>query len=629
MTDVYADSPELTAEQQAVVDLPAEAKALITAAAGSGKTHTLVRRLDALIADHGIAAGEILVLSFSRAAVRDLSARLATAGQAARHVRAQTFDSWALLLLTTLDATVDWNTRTFDERIRAAEHLIGKGAADPLFEYGLLHLVIDEAQDLVGDRRDLVESLLTRYDCGFTVVGDLAQAIYGFQVRDPEERVGEAGRFVQWLYRSFEGELTELGLTRDFRALTVEACTGLGFGAGLRDTAARGASPRVLSRQLETLRHAVLGLVSIGDPADAIVRDALREFDGTSAVLCRTNGEALVLSESLRSGGVPHRLQTSGRDRATPGWLAGLFPADAGSLLTRDEFERLLTAAGPIGERVDPEWAWTLLSRAAREGRSPVVGRHRLADLISTGRLPDELTAPPSARLIVSSIHRAKGLEFDRVIIAEPGSGSAGAVDAAAEEARLLYVALTRARYDLFRMPAPDTRLVRRVDAAGGRWGRYGWKAWMRPGLELRGGDVEIETPAGFGWSETDPVAIQDRLRSTVLPGDEVMLEPADVEDGDPDRGTSYRIVHREGLIGRTSAGFGRALAAYLGRSRSIDRAPRSILGAHVENIEAVRGGRASGSVIGAGDYGVWLAPRLGGLTRFEYDRTEASDGDE
>lgn len=626
MTDAYADSPRLTAEQSAVVDLPPYAKALVTAGAGSGKTHTLVRRLDALIADHGLAAGEILVLTFSRAAVRDLSARLIRTGQAARFVRAQTFDSWALFLLTSLDATVDWNTRPFDERIRAAEDLIGKGAADPLFEDGLLHLVIDEAQDLVGARRDLVESLLTRYDCGFTIVGDLAQAIYGFQVADPNERAGEAGRFVQWLRRSFDGEMLELELTRNFRARTVEARVGLRFSVGLQDATALGSSSREFSRQRRMLRNALRDLASLGDPTTGIVRDALRDFDGTAAVLCRTNGEALLISESLREGAIPHRLQASSRDRVTPGWLADLFPVGAGALLTRDEFERLSAASEMVDHGFDRATAWSLLHAAAREGRSPTVSRSRLAELIAAGWLPDELVAPGPTRLLVSSIHRAKGLEFDRVIIAEPTYESSGPDEDVAEEVRLLYVALTRARDDLLRMTAPDVRLVRRIKSADRRWARYGWKAWMRRGLELRGGDVSTEVPAGVGLPGADPGAVQLYLRSAVTSGDGVVLELDEPDDVLPDAASTYRILHRDRLIGSTSAQFSKVFSAFLGGGR---RPPRRINGGYVESVEAVRGGRAAGAVIGAEDYGVWLAPRLGGLTRFEYDGKEASSGDE
>lgn len=628
MTDVYVDSPELTGEQQAVVDLPADAKALLTAAAGSGKTHTLVRRLDSLIREHGLAAGEILVLSFSRAAVRDLSRRLVLAGDSARHVRAQTFDSWALRLLTTLDATVNWTTRSFDERIRAAEDLIAKGVTDTLFEDGLMHLVVDEAQDLVGARRDLVESLLTRYDCGFTIVGDLAQAIYGFQVADANERAGEAGRFVQWLRLSFEGELTELELSRNFRAATVEAGTGLAFGPALRDATAARAPERTFGELRRALLNRSLGLTSVGDPGTDIVRDALREFDGTAAILCRTNGEALVVSESLHEGGVPHRLQGSGRDRATPGWLADLFPAGSGSLLAREEFDRLISSS-PLARGLDAAEAWPLLLGVAREGRSPAVGRRRLAELIAGGRLPDELTAPRPARLIVSSIHRAKGLEFDRVILAGPGREARGLDVDVAEEARLLYVALTRARGDLLRMPAPDARLVRRVTAADGRWGRFGWKAWMRLGLELRGTDVHSETPAGTDRFDADPVELQEYLRTEVTPGDDVTLERDEAGGLTAGPAPLYRIVHRGRPIGSTSERFGKALEAFLGRGRSTAHRPRGITGVRVENVEAVHGSAAAGQTAGVGDYGVWLAPRLGGLSRFTYDKTHEATDDE
>lgn len=52
--------------------------------------------------------------------------------------------------------------------------------ADELLQ--IEHVVIDEAQDLVGQRADLIEALVGRLpsDCGITVFADEAQAIYGF-----------------------------------------------------------------------------------------------------------------------------------------------------------------------------------------------------------------------------------------------------------------------------------------------------------------------------------------------------------------------------------------------------------------------------------------------------------------
>ena len=43
------------------------------------------------------------------------------------------------------------------------------------------HVLVDEIQDLVGPRAQLVMALLRLADAGFTLFGDPAQAIYGHQ----------------------------------------------------------------------------------------------------------------------------------------------------------------------------------------------------------------------------------------------------------------------------------------------------------------------------------------------------------------------------------------------------------------------------------------------------------------
>jgi superfamily I DNA/RNA helicase len=614
------DGRDLTGEQRLVVGQPAEAKVLLTASAGSGKTHTLVRRLDALTARHDLAAGEILVLTFSRAAVRELGGRLAGRTDAVRHIRALTFDSWALRVLNHSDAVTDWAARSFDERIRAATDVIIKGRVDDLYEDDLLHVVIDEVQDLVGVRRELVESLLDRYDCGFTVVGDLAQAIYGFQV-DPAERAGEAGRFVQWLRVTFGPDLVELELTENFRARTDEARIALAGGAEVRRLTSACAAGPSFAPVHRDLRTRLLDTLPVGNLSDEFVQDTLRGYEGTCAILCRNNGQALVVSEKLHAGRVPHRLQTSARDHAVPGWLALLFPPDAGSLFIRDEFESL------IGDlRIDRDTVWRQMTRVAGSGIGRVVDRGRLAAAVRGDRLPDDLTAPEPASLTVSSIHRAKGLEFDRVVIVEPETDRQGERTDVSEETRLLYVAMTRARDDLFRAAAPDTALVRRSPGID-RWGRYGWRKWQRTGLELRGADVERSVPAG--GAGPGALDLQHYLRTSVLAGDEVSLERDDSLTADAGGPPAYRVVHQDSVIGVTSERFQRDLRSYMKvSSRDVTRSwPRTINGGHVELTETAAGGAASGRTAGLGEYGIWLAPRLGGLTRFNYDSSDDQGG--
>jgi DNA helicase II / ATP-dependent DNA helicase PcrA len=58
----------LTAEQQAVIDHPAGFHARVLAVAGSGKTTTLVHRIQHLIVDRGVTPSAIQVLMFNREA---------------------------------------------------------------------------------------------------------------------------------------------------------------------------------------------------------------------------------------------------------------------------------------------------------------------------------------------------------------------------------------------------------------------------------------------------------------------------------------------------------------------------------------------------------------------------------
>ena len=97
---------DFTTEQLEIVNLPVDAHALVSAAAGTGKTHTLAGRLTWLVEGEGLSAGdEVLVLSFSRAAVAELRRRIrawpamrGTSGS--RHSTHLPPDSWPRASLT-------------------------------------------------------------------------------------------------------------------------------------------------------------------------------------------------------------------------------------------------------------------------------------------------------------------------------------------------------------------------------------------------------------------------------------------------------------------------------------------------------------------------------------------------
>ncbi|MFE6183621.1 UvrD-helicase domain-containing protein [Streptomyces sp. NPDC056465] len=623
MIDAYLDSPPLTDEQRAVVEQPWDARVLVTAGAGAGKTHTLVRRLDALCGhedpEESLDAADILVLTFSRAAARELRERIARHGERARRVRAQTFDAWAYGVLVQAYPDGEWGASGFDERIRAATDAIEKGALEAGDAVPPTHVVIDEVQDLLGDRRELVEALLDRYQdsCGFTLVGDAAQSVYGFQIEDPAERAAETHRFFDWLRCSYPDDLVELHLTRNFRATTAEARIGLALGPRLQqlsDSDEAGA----LYTELRTLLLDPAN--ALGDLADSFTLDGLRDLEDTCAILTRDNREALVVSGLLHARGIDHRLRRPLEERPVPYWVAELLRRTHATGLAEDRFRSLL-AEIPLSYEPNATALWTVLRRAARGPGRNVLDLDRLRRSVAGGRFPDEAADPEVARIVVSTVHRAKGLEFDRVIVLTPPSVAElhkrykAEVDVPAE-VRALYVAMTRARQDLYHTGSPELPILRR---AGGRSGsrRYvgGWRSYDRYGVVAEARDVSRDNPPGHG---TDAVATQTYLLDKVRPGHEVVWHRRHELPMGEFQSPPYALMHDGREIGEASEQFRKELFQVQKVSRTWDPWwPEEIHGVRIDTLETVSGSAAAGANSGLGDRGVWIAPRIAGIGRF------------
>ncbi|MCK8436407.1 ATP-dependent helicase [Streptomyces sp. D2-8] len=623
VTDAYLDSPSLTKEQQAVVERPWSARVLVTAGAGTGKTHTLVRRLDALCGnedpEEALEASEILVLTFSRAAARELRERIARHGERAHRVRAQTFDAWAYGLLRQAYPDTDWSGVSFLERIEAAARAVEKGALEAGDAVPPAHVVIDEVQDLLGDRRDLVETLLDRFQesCGFTMVGDAAQSVYGFQIPDLTERAAETGRFFDWLRASYPDDLVELRLTKNFRAATPEARIALAHGQRLQNLTDADEAAAHYGEMRELLLDPANGLGALADPFNL---DGLRDFPDTCAILTRDNRQALVVSELLHEHSVEHRLRRPLEDRPVPYWVAELLRRTESATLSEDRFRSLFVEI-PLPYEPNPEAVWAVLRRAARGPGRGVLDLKRMRRLVADGRFPDELADPETARIVISTVHRAKGLEFDRVIVLAPPTVAELRQQFKEEldlpsEARALYVAMTRARQDLYHMDRPELPVFKR--AGGRRNGRRflgGWRSYDRYGIVGESGDVCADNPPGH---DADAVATQAYLLERVAPGHEVVLRRRhDMPLGEW-QSPPYALMHDGREIGETSERFRQELFQVQKVNRTWDPWwPDEIHGLRVDTLESVAGSTAASANAGLGDRGVWIAPRITGIGRY------------
>lgn len=613
----------LTDDQRDVVELPWDAKALVTAGAGTGKSTVLVHRIEHLIAEEGLEAADILVLSFSRAAVRELSERLQRVGWAARRVRVQTFDSWASsVLYEQRPDRDDLDGCGFDPRIEMAARAVEKGVVEDSERGTPRHVVVDEVQDLVGVRRELVETVLDQFvHAGFTVVGDVAQSIYGFQISDRVARAGEVARFLDWVRTFFADELVERSLDRNFRTQTPQARLALEAGPKLHDMRT--------DEEATVLHGDLLGLLSatpsFGSLDEAFARDSLRDFDGTTGILCEDNGQVQWLSGKLDEHEIQHRVRRPSRHRPAPAWLAELLRIVPNGRIAEGRFDAVVAVFGPA-VACPPVWAWRSLRKVAGAPRNQL-DLAVLRRAITDERLPDDLTAPPDHRLTLSTIHRAKGTEFDRVVLVQPDALTGKADFDAQAEARLLYVAMTRHRHDLYRMPRPATWALRKgsnLPWRTERWYRSGPKRWMRTGLEVIEFDVDRTRPFDGGGLGSSVAASQLYMRDRVRDGDRIELRKLHDLPMSVDQSPEYGVFHAGNRIGDASERFRRDLWCVLMTRRTgrIDNWPAALTGVRVDGVETVCGTTVAGLPGGVTSV-AWLVPRLCGLGRLVWSNSD------
>jgi hypothetical protein len=207
--------------------------------------------------------------------------------------------------------------------------------------------------------------------------------------------------------------------------------------------------------------------------------------------------------------------------------------------------------------------------------------------------------------MIVSTIHRAKGLEFDNVVLVEfPPRGEDEDASAADEALRVKFVALTRAANRLARCSGPDDRRVSIVPGdPTARWYRRGMRGGM-VAIELRHDDLD-PTPSGMPDARA-----KEMLRN--LPPEGLPLELR----LDPRASTLHRPVYAVYVdghaVGRTNEAFGNALTR--ARFKASGAWP-TLEGGYVRRTKTA----VAPTPIPAVPNGVWLMPAVSGLLQVKW----------
>lgn len=476
------DDGVIDTSQRAVTRAPCSSRQVVVAGPGFGKTAVACGRV-AWLMRNGVEPAKILLLSFTRTAVREMRSRIALLArevEGAGAVDIRTLDSFAWRVRTGLTESPK-SGQGYGVNIDDTTLLLEVPTLE-VREYldGFDHVLVDEAQDLVGGRAKLVVTMLQRLrtNAGWTVFLDPAQAIYDW-AEDSDGTKGPQPSFVELLAQVRPAperrELAHLHRTRDpgLRALLL------------------GARRLVLEAPddaCERLRGELTARAN-GDGqfataiADEVLARGARSDD--LLVLTRQRAEALELSNRLTERGVAHRLRFGALPQTAAPWIAAVLnyacQKTASPRVLRHDVESAWGAITAANAWLTAGWdfdrAWRLLRRLGSGTGKQSVDIPRVAARLSGSGIPDDVVQREvgAGGPIVSTVHGSKGREAAEAMLLLTAQRHR-----TVDEARVLYVGLSRAKERL------DVRHYR-----ASRWSHL--EGSGRPWRDCEKGRMQIE----------------------------------------------------------------------------------------------------------------------------------------
>jgi len=351
--------------------------------------------------------------------------------------------------------------------------LIDSRAAADQVRATFRYFVVDEYQDVNPLQKLLLDAWLGDRD-DLCVVGDPNQVIYSF--------TGATSSYLTGFTAEFPGA-SVVRLVRDYRSTPqVVAVANQLNRSSSPLTAQRPPGPRPVlaeypddTAEAAGLADRVRALLAAGVPARQI------------AILVRVNADTERFELALAEAGLPYVIRGAERFYERPvvrqalvllrGAARGEAASESGDPLS-DSVRHVLTGigltpsppAGPGGTAREKWESLTAIAQLADEmyAASPEATlAHFSAELTQRAELGH---APAADGVTLASMHSAKGLEWDAVLLPGLVEGlmpivHARTAEAVEEERRLLYVAVTRAREHLY-LSWSSARV------AGGRGGR-------------------------------------------------------------------------------------------------------------------------------------------------------------
>ncbi len=464
-------------EQLSVIEESGESRLLVDAGPGTGKTAVACKRIASLVDSGFCYPHEIIVVSFTNTAVYEIRERIKSYmsdASLASNIRVTTLDSFAGKLRAGFDSLIKVPLN-FDENISRASRLIFTEPDVAEFVKTIKHIVIDEAQDIVGERSLFVLELISKMDSfsGVTIFSDEAQAIYGF-TNDSNIEENSAETLPQSISRynsHLEREFYSKSLDQVYRTDNSDMQKLFSDGRSLLRNS--NAQPNMV---YEELRRLIVGTSDIDLPTVQEVLsveeddpDELRQNFTDIFMIFRKRGEALQASTHI--GAQPRRMRLSGLPIPIKPWVADVFWNYEDDEISESTFlDRFNSQCGGKGYDLEDQLAWELILKESGVSKTKVSVRNLRTKLARYSPSPDFIY--PDFGIggpIFSSIHAAKGRESNGVLLFLPKQHirSDATPEEIMEEARVLFVGATRAKEEVLVFNGEDYTPISSLKTTG------------------------------------------------------------------------------------------------------------------------------------------------------------------